>query len=73
VKPVEGFLLQVGQGKELPLPIKMPFWSTRLLEPESFYVVHINDVRGTHIEGGPYPTEERAFGDVWAITDTSGT
>jgi hypothetical protein len=71
MKPVNGFLLQVGQGKELPLPIRKCSW-TGEIRPDSFYVVHVSD-KGTHVEGGPYPTEERAFGDVSAITDTSGT
>jgi hypothetical protein len=72
VKPVRGFLLQVGQGKELTGAI------TRHARPcaidsESYYVVATSRAGETTIEGGPYPTEERAFGDVWAITDTSGT
>lgn len=70
MKPVKGFLLQVGQGKELPLPIRSFGWQP--IQPDSFYVVCIDD-KGSYVEGGPYPTEERAFGDVSAITDTSGT
>jgi hypothetical protein len=73
VKPVQGFLLQVGQGKELPQPVA-PYWKGEI-QPEAFYVVHLPDahMKSTHVEGGPYPTEERAFGDIASITDTSGT
>lgn len=70
MKSVQGFLLQVGQGKELPLPVA-PYWKGDI-QPESFYVVCSTNGR-THVEGGPYPTEARAFGDISAITDTSGT
>ncbi len=73
MKPVKGFLMQVAQGKELVEPVRHELPSmARPVQPESFYVVHADD-RGTCIVGGPYPTEERAFGDISAITDTSGT
>jgi hypothetical protein len=73
MKPVQGFLLQVGQGKELQAPVRHELEClARPIQPESYYVVHV-DKRGTCIIGGPYPTEERAFGDISAITDTSGT
>lgn len=73
MKPVPGFLMHVAQGKELTGLIVFEGrrgWQS--VEPESYYVVHMGGHK-TVIVGGPYPTEERAFGDVSAITDTSGT
>lgn len=69
LKPVPGFTMFVSLGKDLPRPIK-PYLGGDV-SPESFYVVSLD--KETVIHGGPYATEERAFGDVSAITDTSGT
>lgn len=73
MKQVNGYSLLIGQGKELTQPIRYELWrQERPILPESYYVVSV-DSRGTCIIGGPYLTEERADGDIWAITDTSGT
>jgi hypothetical protein len=75
VKPVQGFSMQVGQGKELLEPIvhELPSMA-RPIEAEAYYVVTHDARKGaTVVLGGPYPTEARAFGDVSSITDTSGT
>ncbi len=73
MKPVQGFTLQVGQGHELPSPIRHELQSlARPIQAEGYYVAKV-DHRGTCVIAGPFPTEDRALGEISAITDTSGT
>jgi hypothetical protein len=63
--------MHAAQGKELPMPVA-PYWKGAIAS-DLFYLATIEEGKPTYIHAGPYPTEERALGDVWAVTDTSGT
>ncbi len=73
MKPVKGFSMLIGQGSELLAPVRHELTSlTRPIQSESYYVVS-TDESGTCVHAGPFSTEQRAFGEVSAITNTSGT